>query len=97
MSQIIDKYNGEGFQFEQDIQGYLDYAHKTRVANQGVAGVNMRSFCIVPDIVAVDILTKYGLDIHDPEMDQQGFTKFKEIVKREYPRLLTNNIVKGKY
>ena len=94
MSQIIDKYDDKNLQFEQDVQGYLDYAHEVRTSNTN-AHASMRSFCIVPDIVAVDILTKHGLDIHDPNLDQQDYRRFKEIVKREYPKLLTNNIVKG--
>ena len=97
MSKIIDKYNDNSFRFEEDIQGYLDYAHVVRRDSINKTSQTMRSFCVVPDIIAVDILTKFGININNPELDQQDLNKFKSIVKKHYPKLLTGSITSGKY
>ena len=94
MSKIIDKYNDSGLVFEQDAQDYLDYAHSVRVAGVDRKS-NYRSFAIIPDIVAVDIFTKFGVDIHNPENTQVELNKFKKIIKEHYPLLLTTNINRG--
>ena len=44
----------------------------------------------IPDLVAMDILMKHGLDVHDPTFMSDGHKvqKLKYIVKTEYPYLL---------
>lgn len=44
----------------------------------------------VPDIVAIEILQKHGLDLHAPETmnDHMAMKKLKYIIKTEYPHLL---------
>jgi hypothetical protein len=44
----------------------------------------------VPDIVAIEILQKYGLDLHEPTFmsDKGKMDKLKYVVKTEYPHLL---------
>ena len=76
----------------QDVQGYLDYAQDMRSAN--TSQTTMKSFAIIPDIVAIDIMTKYGIDIHSPETLKYPalIAKFKRIIKEEYPKLLTSGI-----
>jgi len=50
-----------------------------------------KKFATIPDIVAIDILHKYGIDIHDPDTmrDQDKMNKFKNIIKSEYSYLLS--------
>jgi hypothetical protein len=89
-----DKY----FKTEQDVQPYLDYAKMKRdMELLSPRRSHYRSFAIIPDIVAIDILTKYGLDIHAPEFmhDQEKLRRYEKIIQTEYPHLLTHNIIKG--
>ena len=46
----------------------------------------------IPGIVAVEILMKHGIDLHDSEFmsDYQAMNKLKYIVKTEYPHLLVS-------
>jgi len=94
MSKIIDKYDDRGLVLEQDATAYLDYAQESRKAGVD-RKANYRSFAIIPDIVAVDIFTKFGIDINNPENTQVELNKFKKIIKDHYPLLLTTNINKG--
>ena len=94
MSKIIDKYDDRGLVFEQDATAYLDYAKSVRSAGVD-RKANYRSFAIIPDIVAVDIFTKFGVDINNPENTEVELNKFKKIIKDHYPLLLTTNINKG--
>jgi len=83
------------FKLEQDVGAYKEYAAQQReldtVSHNGRA---YRSFAIIPDIVAIDILTKYGLDIHAPEfMDNPAnLRKLKQVIITDYPLLQTSNI-----
>ena len=89
------KENQNQFQLEQDIQAYKDFAAESREANEYFGGgKKYRSFAIIPDIVAIDILTKYHIDIHSTEfMDNPALIRrVKEIIRTEYPELLTSNI-----
>jgi hypothetical protein len=94
MSKITDKYDDRGLVLEQDATAYLDYAHEARKAGVDKKA-NFRSFAIIPDIVAVDIFTKFGIDINNPENTQVELNKFKKIIKDHYPLLLTTNINRG--
>ena len=44
----------------------------------------------IPDLVAMDILMRFGLDVHAPDFmsDRNKMDKLKYIVKTEYPQLL---------
>jgi len=89
------KESDKDFRLEQDIQAYKDFAAESREANDYFGGgKRYRSFAIIPDIVAIDILTKYGIDIHhDGFMGNPALIRrVKEIIKTEYPALLTSNI-----
>lgn len=89
------KTDERNYQLEQDIQAYKDYAAQQRqqdtISNNGR---QYRSFAIIPDIVAIDILNKYGMDIHSPEFmsDPAQLRKLKQIVESDYPLLKTSNI-----
>lgn len=96
---IKDTYgkNGE-FRATQDVSAYLDYASKSRaIARDMFANQKQkyRSFAIIPDIVAVDIKTKFGIDVHDPQNSTDELQKIRSIIIGNYPHLLTGNIVKN--
>ena len=83
---------------EQDISAYVDYAKSSRAEARGAFAnqkTNYRSFAIIPDIVAVDIMNKYRVDVHDPQNGPEEMSQIKKIIIRDYPHLLTGNIIKN--
>jgi len=85
------------FKLEQSVEAYREYAKEQRLLDEQAKSTrNYRSFAIIPDIVAIDILTKYGIDIHAPDFmhHPDQVRKFKQIVMSDYPDLLTSNITK---
>jgi hypothetical protein len=88
----------DNFRLTQDIRPYLAYASLMRGldANNPRRTRNYRPYFILPDIVAIDILTKYGIDVHAPDFmkDPAGMRKLEQIVLTEYPHLLLSNINK---
>jgi len=95
---FVVKTSIKDFQIVQDVSSYIEYAEKQREldAHHRTPGTHYRSEFIVPDIVAIDILTKYGIDIHAPEFmhDLAAKRRVREIIHTEYPKLLTSNIRK---
>lgn len=91
------KLNDRAFNLSQDVSAYREYAAQQRELDSNAKATRQyRSFAIIPDIVAIDILTKYGIDVHAPEFmqDKAQYEKFKRIIISEYPMLLTANIKK---
>ena len=89
------KEDTSDFKLEQDVGAYKDYAAQQRELDSVAHnGRQYRSFAIIPDIVAIDILTKYGLDIHAQEfMDNPAnLRKLKQVIISDYPLLQTSNI-----
>lgn len=85
------------FRLTQNIEAYREYAKEQRQLDEGAKATRQyRSFAIIPDIVAIDILTKYGIDIHAPDFmhHPELVKRFKKIVVEDYPLLLTSNIKK---
>ena len=82
------------FSLDQDISAYREYAKESRdlYDSKSEAGNRYRSFAIIPDIVAIDILTKYQIDIHATDFmgDKKLVNKLKSIIISEYPDLLTH-------
>lgn len=96
MKSINYDYSQTGkYKAEQDVSAYLDYAQRSRsVANAfDNKKTNYRSLAIVPDIVAVDILNRFGYDIHSSENDQHVLSKISNIIKQYYPNLLTSSMI----
>ena len=91
------KTSERDFLLEQDISFYTDYA-KTQRDKDAMArsNRNYRPFAIIPDIVAIDLLTKYNLNIHDPNFmnDPAAVKRLKQIIMTDYPKLLTANVTK---
>jgi hypothetical protein len=89
------KTNETDYELEQDIQAYKDYAAEQRQQSTITSGSKQyKSFAIIPDIVAIDILTKYKMDIHSPEFmnDPAQLRRLKQIIESDYPLLKTSNI-----
>ena len=87
------KSNGERYMVEQDVQPYLDAAKRSRdIVSQTGGSKSHRPFAIIPDIVAIDILNNYGLNLHASEFmtNPEDVAKLKRIIKSEYPYLLTS-------
>ena len=83
------------FLLDQNVSAYKDYAAKSRLEDEHLPTKRQyRSFAIIPDIVSIDILTKYHINIHDPETmkDPAVMKRFKNIIISEYPHLLTSNV-----
>lgn len=92
---FIVKTDETNYQLEQDINAYKDYAEQQRQLDSiSHNGRQYRSFAIIPDIVAIDILNKYGMDIHSPDFmsDPAQLRRFKQIIDRDYPLLKTSNV-----
>lgn len=92
--------NQDNFLLNQDISHYRDYAKEQRdIQQRGGDSSHYRSFAIIPDIVAIDILTKYGIDLHGTDFltDPGQVRKVKEIIKKDYPDLLTFGHTKKYY
>jgi len=84
--------NRTNFSLSQDISAYTDYAKESRDSYEYFGGGNRyRSFAVIPDIVAIDILTKYKIDINASDFmsDKQQVERLKKIIISEYPALLT--------
>jgi hypothetical protein len=93
------KESQDDFLLEQDIQAYKDFATESRQINEQFGGgKHYRSFAIIPDIVAIDILTKYQIDIHSADFMSNPalIRRVKEIIKTEYPALLTGSMINSK-
>jgi hypothetical protein len=87
--------DNNNFKLEQDVQAYKEYAAQQREADSASSGTRTyRSFAIIPDIVAIDILTKYGIDVHSPDFmsDPASMRKLKQIIDSDYPALKTSNV-----
>ena len=75
---------------QQDEKPFLEQAKRDRDTGQK-DNVGYKKFATIPDIVAIDILNKYGIDIHDPNTmkDRDKMIKFRNIIKTEYKYLLS--------
>ncbi len=97
MKSINYDYSQTGkYKAEQDVSAYLDYAQESRAIGRSAFDnqrTGYRSLAIVPDIVAVDILNRFGYDIHSSENDQSILSKIANIIKTHYPNLLTSSMI----
>lgn len=78
------------WQIYQDEKPFLEQAKMERDAGHKT-DTGYRKFATIPDIVAIEIMQKHGIDIHDPNtmQDRALMNKFRQIVKLEYPALLS--------
>ena len=80
------------WQVEQDEKPFIDWAKQERETHTN-KHTHMRKFCTIPDIVAIEIMEKYGLDIHSPEFmhDSDALTKLKKIIQQDYKYLVVSS------
>ncbi len=80
---------GDSFQITQDISGHLEWAkHQREVSRYKRKDTGFKPFCNVPDSIALDIMTKHRINIHDENIQPEDMRKFKTIIKTEYPYLM---------
>ena len=88
------KADESGFQVGQDVSAILEQAAQERKFAAEVMNPNKkyRKFGTIPDVVCIEIKNKFGVDIHCPIQgtDPNTMKKFKAIIKRDYPYLLSN-------
>lgn len=92
---FLVKTDEKDFELEQNVEAYKEYAAQQREMDTiSRNGRTYRSFAIIPDIVAIDILTKYKLDIHSPDFmsDPASLRRLKQIIETDYPLLKTSNV-----
>ena len=85
--------NDESYwQIEQDETPFLEQAKRDRENLQKPTHMNHKKFATIPDIVAIEINVKHGIDIHDPTIfrDREKMNRFKQIVMRDYKYLVVN-------
>jgi len=87
--------NEKDFQLEQNVSAYKDYASTQRELDSSAnSSRQYRSYAILPDIVCIDILTKYGLDVHSQDFmnNPANLRRLKQIIETDYPLLKTSNV-----
>ena len=89
-----DGAKGDSFwEIRQDETPFKDEAARERSLMQKANKTNMKKFATIPDIVAIEIAEKYGINIHDPltSGDTDKMKRFKHIIMTEYKHLVVNN------
>jgi len=82
--------DASGIGIVQDIEPHLEWAKEQREFSKKQKRIDsgFKPFCNVPDTVALDIMTKYNINIHDKNIQPEDMRKFKRIMKTEYPHLM---------
>jgi hypothetical protein len=79
---------------KQDISDYKEHAKLEREKQEyyGHRKDGYRKLATIPDIVALEILQKYNLDLHDPMFmrEPQNVQRLKTILMSEYRDLVVN-------
>ena len=78
--------HGAVYKIEQDVSGFLEQAKLDRELER--KSTYKKAFTI-PDIIAIEINQKWGLDIHSPDFfhDEDKKAKLFRIIEQEYPFL----------
>ena len=80
---------GDSFQVTQDIAPHLEWAKIQReMSKHKRIDSGFKPYCNVPDTIALDIMSKYKINIHDVEITPSEMRKFKRIIKQDYPHLM---------
>lgn len=79
------------FKATQDHRAFVEQAKLDREMSGKLKDTGYKKACTIPDIVAIEINYKYGLNIHDPMFmhDSDGVKKLMKIIKSEYPYLMS--------
>lgn len=78
------------FKIYQDEKPFLEQAKLDRELKTN-SNTGYKKFATIPDIVAIEINEKHGIDIHSPDIlhDREKMARFKRIVKEDYKHLLS--------
>lgn len=92
MNALLDTDTGQ-FQVHQDATPFIEEAKRDRdlAATRSRKDIGYKKACTIPDIVAVELMFKYNIDIHSPEFmhDPALVRKVIRIIKSEYPYLMS--------
>ena len=81
------------WEIRQDEKPYIDEVNREREnQKKGFNSSAMKKFATIPDIVAIDLLANYGIDIHDPLFmhDHMNMKKLKTVILQDFPHLVVN-------
>lgn len=80
------------WQYEQDEHPFLAQAAREREMGTKKTANNHKKFATIPEIVAIEIKTKYGIDLHSLTFmdDLDAKARFMTIIQQEYPHLVVN-------
>lgn len=79
------------FKATQDHRAFVEAAKQDREMAGSMKDTGYKKACTIPDIVAIEINYKYGLNIHDPMFmhDKDAVVKLMKIIRSEYPYLMS--------
>ena len=80
------------WQLYQDERPFIEQAKRDREAGTKKTHMNHKKFASIPEIVAIELKEKWGVDIHSLTFmdDQDMKAKFFTIIQQEYPHLVVN-------
>jgi len=79
---------GDRLDVTQDVSSHLDWAKEQRErSTQSRLDRGFKPYCNIPDSVSLDIMTKYGINVHGG-CDKDDLKRVKQIIKQEYPALM---------
>ena len=83
--------NESNWQVYQDEKPFVDMIKQERETHSSMH-THMKKFATIPDIVAMELLTKHGLDIHDPTFmhDVDKKKKLRQLLISEFPHLVVS-------
>ena len=87
----ITKAKDDGFrEVTQDVSTHLEWAKQMRETKSSRNNFShgFKPFCNIPDSVSLELMSKYGINIHDNQTDRDALKKVKSIIKRDYPHLM---------
>ena len=87
----ITKAKEDGFrEVTQDVSSHLAWAKEMRATegSRNSFSHGFKPFCNIPDSVSLELMSKYGVNIHSNQTDRDAFKKVKSIIKRDYPHLM---------
>lgn len=80
------------FSATQDHRAFVEAAKVDREMQARTSkDVGYKKACTIPDVVALELNFKYGLNIHDPSFmhDADAVKKVMKIIRSEYPYLMS--------
>ncbi len=85
-----DRAGESHWQIYQDEKPFIEQAKIDR-ETMTRRDTGYKKFATIPDIVAIEVNEKWGIDIHDPiqSSDSAVMDKFKKIIKENYAYLLS--------